>query len=418
MYGTIGLDTPTSAYILDGNPATVYAGRQTTTVLFQQLFYQSPPLVYGTHTLLIQNSGTGVFWLDFILYTPSEPPQSVSSSFPSTTSTTPALSPTLSPSSTLSSSPTLSPSPTVTGSKSSVVAIAGGAAGASVVIICLVFGMLYYRRRARRHNGTDLLGKDGIFDGKTMACLPSRANLITVAGTLELDGTDPDAVITPFPNAQAPDPRTLSVYGNLNGVAHPPGTMYPPPDPGYRDQSQPSLPTYQLSQTHSLGSGHAGATSVDTEAGYGGSQQGTTPHYEYTSSYGRTNCAPDSNSQHVGVRQHPSTSSDEHGISHYRDHSRSARSRTSLAYTSTDRVAMDPHLPPPDTLSSPQTQGTSQRVGKSVYVPRHNNNTPEVRQHEDGGVRLVPQPPEDSSSEEQEAEQETIDLPPAYRPNY
>ena len=186
---------------------------------------------------------------------------------------------------------------------------------------------------------------------------------------------------------------------------------------------------YKLSQTHSPGPGHlaspddtiarAGVAPAYNEADHGSSQQGATSHREYTGSNSQTDNTPDPYSQYVGVQQHPSTSSNENAISHHRDHREGAQSRTSLACASGDQLTIDPPLPPPDTIPGfLPTQGTSQLAGKSVYVPPNNNSTPEIRQHEDGGVRLYSPLPKDSSSEEEEAEQETIDLPPAYRPNY
>ena len=236
-----------------------------------------------------------------------------------------------------------------------------------------------------------------------------------LAGSLELDRTDPGAAITPFLNAHTPNPPT-----SLDGVAPSPGTTFLPSVSGHRDETKP--PMYKLSQTHSLGSGYPASpdntiarvsvTPAYNEADHGSWQQRATSHREYTGSNDQMDCTPDPHSQYVGVQRHLFTSSSEDSTSHHRDHPEGGQSRTSLACMSGNQLTISPALPPPDTMpgSSP-TQGTLQLAGKSIYVLPNNRSTPGPRQHEDSGVRL------DSNSEEEEAEQETIDLPPAYRPN-
>jgi len=149
------------------------------------MFFQSPPLSDGEHTLLVTNLGTGALWIDYIIYTPSAPPTS-SSLPPSTLPLSPTLtssqivsvtpsdkpvinSPTSEPSSTGdNSSGTGAPSQDNSNSKSSIpaAAVAGGAIGALILIIALVFGMLYYRKRARRLAGTRSLEKEHVLGGK------------------------------------------------------------------------------------------------------------------------------------------------------------------------------------------------------------------------------------------------------------
>ena len=205
VYGTIGSDTPRSSYLLDVATPSIYAAGKTRVTLFQRMFFQSPTLTDGEHTLLITNLGTGELWIDYIVYTPSV---SVSSSASSLPPSTPPSSSTLTPSSTVTVIPSKTPVITSIASKPSptsssdigppgqpnsntsdgrssipVPAVVGGAIGALILIIALVFGMLYYRKRAKRLAGANLLEKKDIFGGKTtiqLLSLVSRCNLTRV----------------------------------------------------------------------------------------------------------------------------------------------------------------------------------------------------------------------------------------------
>lgn len=195
VYGTIQTDTPISAYTLDGSTPSVFAASKFKTTVYRQLFFHSPTLTDVEHTLLITNMGSGQLWIDYILYTQSSPSQPASSSASSSLppSTTPSLQPTFTTSQTPNiDTPTPSP-PTSNGinsstglpdqvnsnSKSSIPApaVAGGAIGALVLIIVLIFGLLYYRRRAKRLAGEKLLEKNNIFGGKIKIHFPPHLKL-------------------------------------------------------------------------------------------------------------------------------------------------------------------------------------------------------------------------------------------------
>jgi len=160
VYGTVGLDTPISSYALDGT-TSVYAAERVERPVYGQLFYNSPTLSDGEHTLLVTNMGSGALWIDYIVYAPSVSSSTLSSPSSILTSQT-------------SGTETLRPSttslPGLVGSRSPIPipAVVGGAVGALVLIIGLIFGVLYYRRRAKRVAGARLLGKENILDGKTM----------------------------------------------------------------------------------------------------------------------------------------------------------------------------------------------------------------------------------------------------------
>lgn len=207
VYGTFGVDTSRSSYRLDNSDPILFSVGPRTTPLYQQLFFKSPTLTDGEHTLVITDVGIGAFWIDYILYVPSVP-QPISSStttpppptpttptptpptptpFTSTTTTTPKPvnnTPTPKPPSTTSQTDSGPDPPGQTNSnapsgKSSIppAAVAGGAIGALVLIIALVFAMLYYRKRARRLAGAKLLEKEGVLDGKMTAQASPRLML-------------------------------------------------------------------------------------------------------------------------------------------------------------------------------------------------------------------------------------------------
>lgn len=157
MYGTVGLDTPISSYALDGT-TSVYAADKVEQPVYGQLFYNSPTLSDGEHTLLVTNMGSGALWIDYIVYAPSVSSSSILTSR-TVTPTTPGL-----------GAPTSGTGLPGSNSKSSIPipAVVGGAVGALILIIALIFGVLYYRRRAERVAGARLLGKENILDGKTI----------------------------------------------------------------------------------------------------------------------------------------------------------------------------------------------------------------------------------------------------------
>jgi len=200
---------------------------------------------------------------------------------------------------------------------------------------------------------------------------------------------------------------------------YPPGPGYPQSDYAYPDQ--PSTPIYHFSNNYALRSGYnASSDHIPTSAagpgygemGHGGSQYGGT-QYEYESTIGHQSNLQNPHSQY-GVQQQAYASSDRLVPPHRRGSLGSSESHTSLAYLSSDRVALDPYAPLPDALPGPSpTRATPQRSEKGGLIV-HNDSTPELRQHEDGGVRLDVRRPQGSGSQQQQV----IDLPPVYKPNY
>lgn len=166
VYGTIspkgaGVPAPVSIYSLDdGSPATFTASQESTT-LYSQIFYESPPLQDGSHTLVITSTvENSFFWLDFITVTPVANSSSVtqegsSSSTLATGSPSDVTSPVSSTAQIISSTTASQSAP------SSVVATTGISSNRSAVIAGAVLGILgilllaallalFFRRRGLR----------------------------------------------------------------------------------------------------------------------------------------------------------------------------------------------------------------------------------------------------------------------------
>jgi len=175
---------------------------------------------------------------------------------------------------------------------------------------------------------------------------------------------------------------------------YPLGSTYPQSDHDHQHRRQPSTPIYHFSDRHAPMPGY----SVSSDNGAGaGTRNGGTGH----------------GSTHLG---HPYASSDGLVVPHHRS---SVESAESMADLPSDRATIDPPPSLPNASSShPPNQATPQRTDKdgspirSDGPPTHSETTPQLRQHEDGGVRLDIYHPQGSER------QEVIDLPPAYRPNY
>lgn len=213
MYGTIGLDAPTSVYLLDGSSHSVFSARDLNAVAYRQLFYQSPPLDDGEHTLLITNTGTGALWIDYLLYDPPQPVSSSTSSYlsPSTppSSTSPPTTPTPqnpainTPEPSSTSFDTGPPGQVNSNIKPSIPisAVVGAAIGALVLIVALIFGMLYYRKRARRLAGAKLLEKNSILGGKmaTQVSLHVSSQILIHSLQIPRNSTRPTPVLPSCP---------------------------------------------------------------------------------------------------------------------------------------------------------------------------------------------------------------------------
>ncbi|KIM91333.1 hypothetical protein PILCRDRAFT_810598 [Piloderma croceum F 1598] len=202
---------PKSNYTIDSSPTVTFTAPSTTTAIFQVVYYESPTLENGEHTLIITDArASSPFWIDYILYTRSpaipapllhsssssiDPPQrlpatpsessptiiitvvTTAPSYPTTSSSAvaatlaEAVNTSLPPGSSSTISTTtvgplvltswteIAPSQTQnvssndtagSASRINVGAIAGGAAGAGV-LLAAACGLLYYFFLRRRH---------------------------------------------------------------------------------------------------------------------------------------------------------------------------------------------------------------------------------------------------------------------------
>ena len=240
-----------------------------------------------------------------------------------------------------------------------------------------------------------------------------------LAGSPGLDRAHPGAATTSFSVAYTPGPHTSSAHGSSTVNMHSPGSAYPLADHGYWNEGRPPVPMHHLSNDPAFRPGYtappdnvagAGPGPGYGRTGHGGSQYGGTQ----ASSNAQSDYFQSGGSQYGGIQQNPSPSSEVLAPPQRPGSPESVESGASLAYLSDDRVAMHPPSPLPDAAPRPlPTPLVPQHTGKSVSTP-NNNDTTGLRQHEDGGVRLDIQRPQGSSPQQQQM----VDLPPAYRPNY
>jgi len=206
VYGSQGsidvFGQPVTTYSIDGVYSATYQAPVIAPGYYtaHTLFYRSPPLTAAQHTLVITNTnGTAPseYWLDYIIYTPSNSITTIpttqssfisSSSQPSsifTSSTSSMSSPTLSQITDSSSSTTLpgsaysgySGSTSLTGDipssstpsapvtsfhassviahKTPVGAIAGGVVGGALFLLVLLLGLYFYRRSRKGYTRAD-----------------------------------------------------------------------------------------------------------------------------------------------------------------------------------------------------------------------------------------------------------------------
>ncbi|KIJ91276.1 hypothetical protein K443DRAFT_686168 [Laccaria amethystina LaAM-08-1] len=190
VYGTIVqkglLQDPISSYTVDSNTPVVFTGKSQATIQYKQLFFQSPTLSAGTHTLTITNNVDGdQLFLDFLSVVPSDPSSSSASS--SSTSSTSSLSTSTSETKSTTSAiitPTVPVTVTVTQRTSSTAAassqtgksvastsnggnsgaIVGGVVGGVVLLALFVVAFFFVRQRRRRAEMDEALNGSNFWD--------------------------------------------------------------------------------------------------------------------------------------------------------------------------------------------------------------------------------------------------------------
>ncbi|KAE9406485.1 hypothetical protein BT96DRAFT_254697 [Gymnopus androsaceus JB14] len=143
VFGTVGSPdgSPTSTYQVDGAVPSTFIFNANGITNYRVLFYSSPALDSGTHTLVMTSVGndTTEIFLDYIVYNP----------MPSSSSTSSLISIGAVP----SNDPATTPIPSASAGhaeSSSVGAIAGGAVGAVAGLVLGVALMYFFMRRRNR----------------------------------------------------------------------------------------------------------------------------------------------------------------------------------------------------------------------------------------------------------------------------
>lgn len=145
VWGSVQTGLPSTSYAIDGGTPQVWAPPAITDKLYHTLFYASPNLTAGDHTLAVTvGNNSGPVIIDYLLV---EAPPSTS-----TTTATSLPAGTSQPSSGAGSgSGSNSTSGSGSGSRTPIAAIAGGAVGGAVLIAALIAIFFYLFRRRRRN---------------------------------------------------------------------------------------------------------------------------------------------------------------------------------------------------------------------------------------------------------------------------
>ncbi|EKM59919.1 uncharacterized protein PHACADRAFT_206139 [Phanerochaete carnosa HHB-10118-sp] len=216
VYGSLGsydvYGVPVSSYEIDGFPDTLveYTAPLITPGTFAAhvLFYRSPPLQPAEHTLVITNiNGTApsVYWLDYILYTPSggvnlaaSSSSQISTSQSSTSASSPSASLLLASTSTstsLAGAQTSSPS---VASTSHTGAVVGGVVGGVVFLAALILSLFWFCYRKRNQSAP-------AFEGEVTAFGSWPANPTVRPSTIQSEKLA-SAAHTPMLSADTPSP--------------------------------------------------------------------------------------------------------------------------------------------------------------------------------------------------------------------
>ncbi|KAL4265537.1 hypothetical protein AB1N83_004076 [Pleurotus pulmonarius] len=144
VYGTLNdITFPNTTYVLDGGNPFPFSGQPEPQVQYQQIFYSSPVLPYGEHTLVgtCTDEGANVILDYLVVETPLKSATNASSSTPTPTAVVPAnIQPT---------------SPTI--------AIVGGVLGGLLLLMTILASYLWYRQfQGRRSRKSSMSAEEGM----------------------------------------------------------------------------------------------------------------------------------------------------------------------------------------------------------------------------------------------------------------
>ncbi|GLB44419.1 hypothetical protein LshimejAT787_1700460 [Lyophyllum shimeji] len=254
VYGTISdggvyKDPPVSTYSIDGASPVTYSAVAGSQAQYKQLYFQSPKLADGQHTLVITSTlESAFFWIDYIQFTPSveaAPIPNTAISTPKSETTPPPANPDPNTSTTTDAKPTTSPSPT-TGQNTSTTnnpntsntvtgggsgpntllgstqtptnttlppssspkvpagAIAGAVVGAVVIVILLAIIFILLRRQRRRKATDPTETQSGASTGVTpfLAVGPESSSVMAQTDSVHNPGTFlTSSASSPYPAA-------------------------------------------------------------------------------------------------------------------------------------------------------------------------------------------------------------------------
>lgn len=270
VFGTIEPTdgNPTSTYVIDGSiiPST-FTANSTSTPLYQQLFYKSPTLQAGQHTLVVTSTGDPIFSIDFISYSkPADPslttmatPSNSAVAMSSTSVPVPAVTATVTVSVPLASATTGSTSglrpgnDTVKTGKVPAAAIAVGTVGALGLIATAI--LVFFLCWRRRHRASELEDEEEVRPVREM----SRATMTPFAPPPHPPlppVTVQDRARPPVPSEEATSPSqsrpvSLPPYPPSR-LSYPIKKIYDDPSYGYQvyDPTNPFQPSGSAPMTY------------------------------------------------------------------------------------------------------------------------------------------------------------------------
>jgi len=293
VYGTIAggirVGAPISTYSIDGGTPVEYEADAGLSVQYSVLFFESPTLPLGEHTLAITNAGAAdaPFYLDMIAVTPPDEPlvTTVTQTTTQPASTVQGRTITITESAPTASGSSSNAESAGASSSTNAGAIAGGIIG-GVALLALLAGAIFFWRR-RRNRGDR---------SSNHWAQPSAGAIVPFPPPKPTNLDSPAMAQRPLPH----QPQPSQSYSNSAGYPYPsqgPTTFSPPPPaapyspppaaatysppPAATSFSPPMAPAYAPAAPPDLGYHHG----ADYEAAYSGYTQGDYNQAGYAGGY-------------------------------------------------------------------------------------------------------------------------------------